>query len=266
MLAVLTFAGPTEERRAERSITRGDEQGDNISKEINEEMESQSAACSIWMGATIFKRGRIHNWINYSSLTVSFSTVCLTGLAVCVFLVRRNRCVPGRLLNTVLGAEACLLWQCCNKYQPSLLGHPLIPVQCAALLVGVCFSLTHSESLKNLLHLSLVCQTRVCIWHLLLCSSLNEKKHCSGFFSSTQSAWENLHSFPLCFLPFCLPVPILSHTWSPSLVNHLQQLHNRLNLALYKKHKENHSPLLQLLLKRRWDCRIVSHILYCQFH
>ncbi len=103
----------------------------------------------IKMVAKVFKSGRIYNWINYSWLTVSFSTACLTGPAVRVFLVSRNRCVPGRLLNSVLGAEAWQLWQCCRNYQPPLLSPPQIPVQCAALLVGVCTSLTHGKSLKN---------------------------------------------------------------------------------------------------------------------
>lgn len=107
--------------------------------------------------AKVLKSGCMHNWINYSWLTVSFSIVCLTGPAVRVFLVLRNHCVPGRLLNSVLGAEAWQLWHCCNNYQPSLLSPPLIPVQCTALLVGVSF--THGESLKNPLHLSFVCQT-----------------------------------------------------------------------------------------------------------
>lgn len=223
-------------------------------------------AFSIWTVAKIFKRGRILNWIHYSWLTVSFSTVCLTGPAVRVFLARRNRCVPGRLLNAMLGAEACLLWQCCNKYQPSLLSPPLIPVQCAALLVGVCFSLTHTVKLSKIHYISHLFARQGFVSDIYCCVLHWVKKHCSDFFSSTQSACENPHSFLLCFLSFCLPVPILSHTWSPSMANHLQQQHNRLNLALYKKHKENYSPLLQQLLKTRWDCRIVSHILYCQFH
>lgn len=105
------------------------------------------------------KSGRIHKWINYSWLTGSFSTLCLTGPAVRVFLVSRNRCVPGRLLNSVLGAEGKQLWQCGNNYQPSLLSPSLIRVQWNTLLVGV--SLTHGESLKNPLHLSFICQT----WH-----------------------------------------------------------------------------------------------------
>lgn len=103
----------------------------------------------IKMVAKVFKSGRIYNWINYSWLTVSFSTVCLTGPAVRVFLVSRNRCVPGRLLNSVLGAEAWQLWQCCRKYQPTLLSPPQIPVHCAALLVSVCIGLTHRKSLMN---------------------------------------------------------------------------------------------------------------------
>lgn len=73
--------------------------------------------------------------------------MCLNGPAALVFLVSRNRWVPGCLLNSVLGAEAWQLWQCCNNYQPSLLSPPLIPVQRAAALV--CVSLTHSKSLKN---------------------------------------------------------------------------------------------------------------------
>lgn len=154
-LVVSTFAGPAQEHGAERSVMRGDEQGDNSSEEINREREScinrQRAAYEWWQ--RFFKSGRIYNWINYSWLTVFFSTVCLTGPAVRVFLVSRNHCVPGRLLNSVLGAEACQLWQCCNKYQPSLLSLSLIPVQCTALLVGVLVSLTHIKSLKNPLHL-----------------------------------------------------------------------------------------------------------------
>lgn len=79
--------------------------------------------------AEVLKRGRTHNWINYSRLTVSFSTVCLTAPVVRISLVSRNRCVPGHWLNSALGAGAWQLRLCCNNYHLSLLGPPLLPFQ-----------------------------------------------------------------------------------------------------------------------------------------
>lgn len=211
--------------------------------------------------ARVFKSGHIHNWINYSWLAVSFPTACLTGPAVRVFLVSRNSCVPGCLLNSVLGADACQLWQCCNNYQPSLFSHPLIPVQCAALLVGACVSLTHSKSLKswnwedcmalqstlyfdfprtysiipleNSHSLSFIQSQALYLTHIAAFFTQWEK-HCSGFFMSRERAWETPHSCPLHFQPtsFCLPVTSLfhGHTQSPS-------------ITLCKNHKANNSFL-----------------------
>lgn len=90
-----------------------------------------------------------HSWIISSWVTGSFPILCLNGPPVYVFLERRNQCVPGYFLNAVRWAEACQLWHCSNNYKSCLLSFPLTPVQCAALLSGVCYSLTHGKSQTN---------------------------------------------------------------------------------------------------------------------
>ena len=95
-LAGSTFAGPAEEHRAERSITRGVREGSNSRQEINVELEScinqqhVLSGIGIKMVAKVFRSGRIHNWINYSWLTVSFSTARLPGPAWFVSFLYRG--------------------------------------------------------------------------------------------------------------------------------------------------------------------------------
>lgn len=81
-------------------------------------------------------------------MAVSFSTVCLTGPVIRVFLVSRNLCVLGHLLNSVLGAEAWQVWQYSNNYKPSPLSPLLILVQYTILLT-VSASVSHRASLSR---------------------------------------------------------------------------------------------------------------------
>lgn len=74
-----------------------------------------------------------------------FHSVSRWACGTCLPCIEESLCP--RVL--VLGAEAWQLWQCCNNYQPSLFSPPIIPLHCAALLVGACVSIAHSNSLKN---------------------------------------------------------------------------------------------------------------------
>lgn len=79
-----------------------------------------------------------------NQLFMAFSTMCLSGPVVGVFLVLRNCCVPGCMLSGEQAAGTRQLCQCCNNYSPSL-----IPIQQAALHLAVCANLTHSKLFEN---------------------------------------------------------------------------------------------------------------------